>query len=327
MLYNILFRVILERRGLEMQDREKIQIRVGIFVLLGLILGMYFIFMIGGEKQLFEQRYTLNTKFKDISGLRVGAPIQLAGLKVGFVDSIKFSPDLTQKDVEIALKINKKFQDRIRKDSEAAINTQGLLGDKFVYISVGSETELVLQDGDFLAGREVASLYSIAEKGGEILENVKEASTSAKKFFEDMYAGKENIRESLQSLRNIMHQTEKGEGLLNALIYDSKGREVVADIADSMESLKNIVGRADEEDKKNGEASGVVKNLRVASEDLKQIVAKVNRGEGTIGGLIADPTIYNDIRALFGRANRNKLLKTVVKATLTENDKKILKKE
>ncbi|MBI2974099.1 MAG: MCE family protein [Deltaproteobacteria bacterium] len=269
-----------------MQDREKIQIRVGIFVLLGLILGMYFIFMIGGEKQLFEQRYTLNTKFKDISGLRVGAPIQLAGLKVGFVDSIKFSPDLTQKDVEIALKINKKFQDRI-----------------------------------------VASLYSIAEKGGEILENVKEASTSAKKFFEDMYAGKENIRESLQSLRNIMHQTEKGEGLLNALIYDSKGKEVVADIADSMESLKNIVGRADEEDKKNGEASGVVKNLRVASEDLKQIVAKVNRGEGTIGGLIADPTIYNDIRALFGRANRNKLLKTVVKATLTENDKKILKKE
>jgi len=303
-----------------MLDKEKTQIKVGTFVVLGLLLGMYVIFMIGGEKQIFEPQYRLITKFQDISGLRNGAPIQLAGLKIGYVDKIKFSSDLSQKDVELTLRINKKFQERIRKDSVATINTQGLLGDKFVYISVGSDSEDVLQNGDFLEGKETYSIYNVAEKSGEIVEDVKEASKSIRRFFEDMYTGKEDVRQAIKSLGNIMKEAEKGSGVLHALVYDPKGKQVVEDIAASISALKDIMGRVNETDKKNGEISGVVANLKVASANLRDVMERVNRGEGTVGGLMTDPAIYNDLRSLFGRANRNKLLKAVVRSTLEKND-------
>lgn len=308
-----------------MLDKEKTQIKVGFFVFAGLLLAMYAIFMIGGEKQLFEPRYKLIAKFKDISGLRVGAPIQLAGLKVGFVDKIKFPESLAEKYIYLTLRINKKFQTRIRKDSDAVINTQGLLGDKFIYVSVGSEDRPVLKDGDYLDSKETISIYNFAEKGGEILEDVRVASNSAKKFFEDMYSSKEDVRHILSSMRNIMNQAEKGEGLLNALLYDPKGRQVVADIGSSLQMLRDIIARADEADKKTGEVSGVLKNLRMASSELKEVIQRVNKGEGTVGGLITDPSIYNDLRSLMGRANRNKLLKAVIRSTLAENDKRVLR--
>jgi phospholipid/cholesterol/gamma-HCH transport system substrate-binding protein len=308
-----------------MIDREKTQLKVGIFVFLGLLLAMYVIFMLGGEKQLFKPRYKLMTSFKDISGLRVGAPIQLAGVKVGFVDKILFPKSLAQKEIQLTLIINKKFQDRIRKDSVATINTQGLLGDKFVYVSIGSEDQQVLNAGDYLESKETVSIYSMAEKSGEIIEDVRAASNSLRKFFEDMYASKEDLRASFRSLKNVLKQAEGGQGLVGALFYDPKGKQVVADIAASMQTLKEVLGRANEEDKKNGEVSGVLKNLREASKDLKDIVGRVNRGEGTIGGLVTDPAVYNDLRSLLGRVNRNKVLKAVVRSTLSENDKREIK--
>ncbi|OGQ49138.1 MAG: hypothetical protein A3I09_01915 [Deltaproteobacteria bacterium RIFCSPLOWO2_02_FULL_47_10] len=305
-----------------MLEKEKTQIKVGIFVFAGLLLSMYAVFMIGGEKQLFESRYTLTTSFKDISGLRVGAPIQLAGLKVGFVDNIEFPQDISKKEIDLTLKINKNFRDRIRYDSVATINTQGLLGDKFVFISIGSESEPVLNDGEHLEGKETASIYSVAEKSGEIIEDIKGATKSMRQFFEDMYNSKEDVRAILSSLKSVIKEAQEGEGLLHAMLYDPKGKEVIADLASGMESLKDIIGRADGADKKDGEISGILQNLRTASKDLKEISEKVNRGEGTIGGLVTDPAIYNDIRSLLGRANRNQVLKAVVRSTLKENDKK-----
>ncbi len=189
-----------------MLDKEKTQIRVGLFVFAGLLLAMYVIFMIGGEKQLFEPRYKLIAKFTDISGLRVGAPIQLAGLKVGFVDKIRFPQSLSEKEIDLTLRLNRKFQERIRQDSVATVNTQGLLGDKFIYISVGSEDQPSLKDGDTITTKETVSLYNFAEKGGQRLEDVRVASNSAKKFFEDMYSSKEDVRKTLHSMKNIMGQ-------------------------------------------------------------------------------------------------------------------------
>ena len=88
------------------------EVRVGLFVLLGMVVVMTIIFMLGSEGKLFERRYTLYTKFKDISGLRVGAPVQLAGLGVGMVDEIHFSKSLEEKEI---------IDGRIRLPEEAGI--------------------------------------------------------------------------------------------------------------------------------------------------------------------------------------------------------------
>ncbi|PIR16325.1 MAG: hypothetical protein COV46_08750 [Deltaproteobacteria bacterium CG11_big_fil_rev_8_21_14_0_20_49_13] len=310
-----------------MINKEKTQIKVGIFIFFGLILAMYVIFMLGGEKELFESRYKLIANFRDISGLRTGAPIQLAGLKVGFVDQVKFPESLAAKDIMLTLMISKKFQTRIRQDSIATVNTQGLLGDKFIYISVGSEDQPVLKDNDAIESRETVSLYDFAEKSSEILEDVKNASTSVAQFFTDMSSSKKDMKETLRSMRDILGQVKSGKGLVGAMLYDPKGKDVVSDIGASLKMLRDIIGRVDDEDKKTAAVGGILKNLRQASDDLKDVMNRINNGQGTIGGLVNDPSIYNDLRSLMGRANRNRLLKAVIRSTLAENDKKVMGNE
>ena len=75
----------------------------------------------------------------------------------------------------------------------------------------------------------------------------------------------------------------------------------------------------DETDK--GAVKKILSNMEGASGDLKSILNRVDQGEGTIGALIKDSALYNDMRALMGRANRSKLLKNLIRSTISEEEK------
>jgi len=295
------------------------EIRVGIFVLIALLLGMMTLFQLGSGQDIFDSQYTLFTSFKDISGLRVGAQVQLAGLNVGFVDEIRFPDDLLVRNITVVLRIKKGFQRRIREDSVATVNTQGLLGDKFIYISVGSEDMPVIKDEGILPNKETTSIFALAEKAGEIMDNIGEASTSLNELLKGI-GGKDenNLRESIKSLRVTLQQVEKGKGLVHALIYDPKGEEVIANLSATMKSVKEITTGVSDNTKEK--TASLIKNLQDASADLKVILGSIRNGEGTLGLLVRDPALYNDIRALFGRANRNALIKAIVRSTIEKNE-------
>ncbi len=256
-----------------MQPRESVPIKVGIFVFTGVFLATAIIFMLGGEKQLFKRQYKLVSYFHNISGLRVGAQVQLAGLNVGMVESISFSQELGDKRVQVRLSINRDFQERIRKDSTAEITTQGLLGDKFVSLGLGSPDQPILQDEDVVTVVESPSLYSIVEKVGPVMDDLGKVAKSVSK---------------------VMDQVQGGDGLIHSLIYESKERPLAKDF---------------------GEMAG---ELDGASRELRQILQKVNRGEGTIGAFLADPSLYYDIRRLFARVERNKILTHVIRSRVQD---------
>lgn len=300
-------------------------VRVGLFVVLALGVAFFLIFMIGSDKKVFEARYRLVGKFTDISGLRIGAPVQLAGINIGFVDNIKFSKDLMNKEIEVSFEIADKYRERIREDSVATINTQGLLGDKFIFVSVGSADQPELKDGAYIKTREVVGIFDLADKGGEILDDLQDAAQSISKAFGGMSGEGGDLSEMLKSIKNMMKKAETGSGFLHALIYDPNGQEVMADLTASMHSLRTLLGQTDEGAMKRSRVRNVVYNINDVALNLRDITEKINRGEGTIGGLVNDPTIYNEIRSIFGKANRNSLFKTVVRSTLEENEKDVLK--
>lgn len=297
------------------------EVRVGIFVLLSLVLVMTIIFMLGSEGKLFERRYTLYTKFKDISGLRVGAPVQLAGFNVGMVDEIHFAKSLEEKEIIIELAINRNYQDRIRADSIASINTQGLLGDKFVFVSVGSDTQPVLEDEEFVQSEETTPIFALAEKAGKILDDIGAASKSIRELLTTVEGEKGgDLKRTLKSLRVTIERVQTGPGLAHALIYDPQGKQVIQSLNNALDAFSDVA-----EGPEGKQAKGMIANLRQASADLKEILAGIRRGEGTIGKLIRDPEVYDELRALLGKANRSKLIKAVIRTTIEENDKQILK--
>lgn len=114
---------------------------VGIFVLLGLICVGYMAIKLGKMEMFSSDGFPLSARFDSVSGLRPGADVEMAGVPVGRVTSIKLDPDpmRTQAIVELLLNTNLHLSD----DSMASIKTSGLIGDKYVSLSRGgSEDEL-----------------------------------------------------------------------------------------------------------------------------------------------------------------------------------------
>ncbi|EKD41598.1 MAG: hypothetical protein ACD_73C00632G0001 [uncultured bacterium] len=266
------------------KNREIMQIQVGAFVAIGLALTMMVIFLLGSEKKLFERQYTLIAHFEDISGLRLGAPVQLAGINVGTVNQISFDDDLSAKKVKLRLLISHPFKDRIRSDSEATIVTQGLLGDKMILISVGSNKTGInpLEDGDELKTKNPTGFTQMMEEGHNLL-------------------GKAD--HGVDHVNDILKELKEGRGLIHELIYSPRGKELL------------------------GNAGDLTHNLENASARIDNILTKIDEGQGTLGALVNDASVFNDIKTLLGKANRNKLIKAVVRETLKTRDEKLLLKE
>jgi len=298
------------------------EFRVGMFVTIGLALVMLIIFMIGGEHQFFQRDYTLYSNFDDIAGLRVGATVQLAGFKVGFVDGIRFAKDKTTKLITVKMKVQRKFQDRIREDSEASIETQGLLGDKYIYITMGSGEKPALKQNAFVTAKKTLSLFAMADKAGSIIDNIDAAAKSFREVMDTFKGpkGESDLKAIVASVRRITEQAEKGKGLVHALFFDPEGEKVVAQLSRAVKAVGDVAEQAEGEG-----AGGVISNMRHVTADMKDIMGSIRRGEGTLGKLITDPALYNDLRALVGRANRDTLLRAVVRSTIKENEQQLVK--
>ncbi|MBI2345845.1 MAG: MCE family protein [Deltaproteobacteria bacterium] len=275
-----------------MREERAIQIRVGLFVLAGLILSAIIIFMLGSERAWFQRKYELRCRFEDTAGLLVGASVHLAGVKVGAVEAIHLPTDPTDRQIDVVLKIGRANQEQIRADSEAAIYTQGLLGDKYIHITLGSPSEAALAPGAYLRTGRIVGLAAVAERGGAVLAEIEKAATEVREFLED----------------------RSRESLIHVLFYDPRGKEIFSDLVAGMRSFSGAnLGK-------------IGADLQKAADDIHVITQQIRRGEGTLGGLLTDPAIYNDLRTLFGRANRNLLLRSIVRATLRANERQAVER-
>jgi phospholipid/cholesterol/gamma-HCH transport system substrate-binding protein len=261
-----------------MKPKKLTELKVGIFVVFILFLFGLGVFFIGSHQNYFERQYTLWASFSDISGLIVGAPVRLAGLTVGRVDAIIFPEDLRAKIVQVKLKVSRDVQKRIREDSIASIQTMGLLGDKYVEISLGSPEKLVLPDGSRIASVNPIDLSEYATKVEEAI-NV--------------------VNTILIDVKEISGQIKGGKGLLHAILYDPAGAKLVNNLAVASGSLDTLV-----------------KDLSSAAESANKIVKKVERGEGSLGGIINDPTVYEDLKVILGGAEKSNVIKGLIRYTI-----------
>ncbi|HKQ82238.1 MAG TPA: outer membrane lipid asymmetry maintenance protein MlaD [Steroidobacteraceae bacterium] len=128
-----------------MQANRAIEISTGLFVLLGLA-ALFFMVTQITNRQLSTngKSYAVQAQFENIGSLKVGAPVSMAGVTVGRVESIGFDQNVYKAVVK--LRINSTYN-RIPKDSDAAIQTSGLLGGQYIGITAGGD-EAFLKQGD-----------------------------------------------------------------------------------------------------------------------------------------------------------------------------------
>jgi phospholipid/cholesterol/gamma-HCH transport system substrate-binding protein len=235
------------------------EIQAGGFLLVALILLVISIFTLGSERQLFGERKRFEILFRDVKGMREGAPVRLGGITIGRVGSIRFSGDPSSSDLEVSILVDEQYLDRIRVDSRAVIETQGLLGDRYLKIEAGESLE-VLEPGQVLASYEPADIAEVLVSAGSIVDNTKELSLSLRELLQEFRAeGLVNTQKSLASLADILEEIQTGDGALNTLIYAPDKGE--ADLS------KSITG---------------------TFANIEEITGALRRGEGALGGLIFD---------------------------------------
>ena len=103
-------------------------VKVGLFLLIGLIVAGILIFLVGDERHMFQRHATLHTTFNDVAGLKVGSPVRMGGLDVGQVETITFGTSDSDRRIHVTFTMISDQLQRIRSDSRVSIASKGLLG-------------------------------------------------------------------------------------------------------------------------------------------------------------------------------------------------------
>jgi phospholipid/cholesterol/gamma-HCH transport system substrate-binding protein len=249
----------------------RIAFRVGLLVLAALAVAAVGIALIGEESSLFRRKNRYFARFRSVSGLNPGSPVQLNGVKVGTVREVVLPEDPGESLIRVEIAIDRRYAARVRGDSQARINTLGLLGDKYVEIASGSEAAALVDEGSEIPAASGTAVDALVESGGDAMANVTEISAS---------------------LRDILARMERGEGVLGALVSDREtGRRVTDTLVETLDSVKQVAKRIE-----NGE--GALPRLITDRELADRLTATVARLEGTLarleGGPGLLPALLND---------------------------------
>jgi phospholipid/cholesterol/gamma-HCH transport system substrate-binding protein len=249
------------------------QLRVGLTVVFASITLAVLIFLMSGTGGWFTRKIVLNSYFDNAGGLRVGAPVRLAGVDIGNVTKIRIVEGKPATPVEVTLKVNTKYSFNLRKDSVALLSTAGVLGETYVDIDSSTAKGPVVVDGDTLATRSQPDLQDVVRQSQGTLQNMDAL---------------------LKRLDRIVAFVESGQGSIGKVIYDPG---LYDRLNATVSEFKGIV-----DDVKNGQGSlgplltsdEAYKKAIAAIDKLNAIIDELQQGKGTAGKFLKDPELYEN---------------------------------
>lgn len=186
------------------------------------------VFWIGKSRMMFESKYRLNAEFKSVAGLGPGADVRIAGIRKGTVSRIDLPQNPDQK-VRVEMTLDDETRKIIKEDSSAAIRTEGLMGDQYVEISVGTHDSPSVKDNDTLQGAEPLEISDLIRKANGILDSANGAVN--------------NVSQTAGNLGSITAKINNGAGTVGALVNDKTVYQNVeqasAELQEDLEAAKH----------------------------------------------------------------------------------------
>jgi len=293
------------------------QLRVGALVIAGLAVLGVGIFFISGQVGFFTHRYSLKTYFSSAGSLRQGAQVRLAGIAVGNVEHIRISPYTEpNKAVEIDMRVARNYQDQIRTDSVATVETIGLLGESYVDISRGGPSQPPIANGGVVQSHEEADIKQIVQNANDVVSNLRVLSAKLNDITGQIQHGQgsigkliyeESFYNSLNKTANeaqaLMTRVEKGRGTLGKLLNDETLYNRAVATVDKVNQVMDQVQHGKGSAAKFINDPSVYNNLNQAAQHANTLMANINEGKGTLGKLAKDPELYNRLNNTVGHVD------------------------
>lgn len=208
-------------------------IKVGLVVVAAVAVLATGLLLIGTEEKLFMRKNHYFVRFDDVGGLAPGNAVELSGVNIGKVEKIVLPENPSSPEVDVWVEIDRRYARRLRAPAapatgpapatKAEIKTQGMLGDKYIALNVGSERNPAIPEKGEIAAATPLSVDALIGAGGDVMGQVKQV---------------------VQDLKTFTGSLNQNGGLVNRLVADQDyGREVSAKLRSTVDNLSKVSGK------------------------------------------------------------------------------------
>ena len=325
-----------------MAQERSIEVKVGVLILVSLVILGGFILIMGGLS--FEKTYAIYVDFDNPGGLQSGAPVKMAGIKIGTVGPMTFQGGRIDEKtgrrtlVRVKANVQLKYKDAIHEDADFYVTTQGVLGEQFLAIEPGSPQKPILQDGAIMKGIDPPRLDLFLAKAYDLLDVTVSGIRNNKEMLGDLLTNTAGLLKGLNQIVNgnreridrIVANVESISEEAKILTHDARINYVdnpkilrtidnidalTADIRrdsgpllrDAKEAMANVnrlsatVGDPAEQErikKTINEVAQLATRANQAAADAQAIVAHIKAGKGSVGALLMDEELYDNVQEM-----------------------------
>jgi len=289
-----------------MKRKERaLEVKVGVFLLVGFLILLYMSLRVSKLERIQGEHYF--ALFPTVSGLTKGAPVEVAGVVVGRVEEIK----LEGKMAKVRFILSKGVV--LFEDAKATLRTHGALGDKFIEIDPGTSQKEPLKPGEVILSTYVTpdldQLFLSLQKTAQGFAEMGEALRDLMGEKETREAVKElviNLRDSSREFKGFLVQNRtRLDNTISNLESFSKSLNPLLDKASSgLDKMQSTLSSLEEVSQNVKEGKGTLgklmtdetlyNDLKQSASEFKLFAERMNRGEGTLGKLLTDDKLYTE---------------------------------
>lgn len=330
-----------------MSQGRSLEVKVGLLLLVGVVLLAGMVLIMGGVS--LHARFTMFVDFENPGGIQPGAPVRIAGVRVGTIEALEFRaspPDpITGRRtlVRARIQVEERYRREIHRNAEFYVTTQGVLGEQFIAIDPGTGGDVVTA-GSVVVGQGPPRIDLFVARAYTLLDETVAA----------VHANRDTIHGIVQDLGGVLHTSneilQRNSSRVDTLLSDAD--RLVRDTDGLISSararyvdgneVRSILTRADRVlgtlerevpaisrdarqltghanrvlsavgDEQLRELQGTVHDVRALAQransmagDAQRVLTHVREGRGTVGALLMDEEVYDDLQELIRDLKHN----------------------
>ncbi len=255
---------------------------VAAFLILGTILFGVGLFLIGDRHKAFSHQMTLYTELSNVNGLIPGSHVRVSGYEAGQIKQIGI-PKQPSGKFRLKLQLDYKLKALIRADSMVTVETDGLVGDKFLLVHNGTDGASTVADGATLSSKEPVELSAVMQK---VSGTIDQANATIGDVRGRLDGTLDAITRTVNNTNGIVTGIREGHGPVGALLTDQQItddlKETMANTRAATADLKGVSVQAGQiaSDFQSrgliGKADQSMDNIREASAQIDQSSKQLN---------------------------------------------------
>jgi len=277
---------------------RKYETVVGLFVVASLVALLVMVLVIAREEGLWQDYIHYKAVFKNISGLKRGSEVRLAGVTVGNVSDTAIRSD---GKILVTFEVMEQYKNQIREDSQASIGSIGLLGDRSLDLTAGSPDQPVIPPGGLIAGVEPLDIQELLARAAPSLDSIQAAFSNLAKITDDMVEPQGDFKQAIVNIKETFRKVNAGEGTLGLLVSDPKlykqtldTVDRARDFVDGLNDTQGALGMLIHDPKFRADVQKILKDIDVLTVNLRQGSVPLSEAMAKLPGLVKKVQAFLD---------------------------------